>query len=137
MRAAWAIVAVVVLLAVVLLIVFSWRLRAIASRVGSFECALRSGSRWLPGIATYTHEALVWYDVVSLSRHPRHRWARGELVILDRSARPDAPAGRVVVEAHCSVQGAPLEIAAEPAALDGLVSWLEAAPPGARSSGVI
>jgi type II secretory pathway component PulM len=137
MPAALIILGVVALLALALALVFFWRLRSIAARVGSFQCALHTGSRWVPGIAMYTHDALVWYDVVSLSRSPRHRWDRSDLVILERCVRQDPVHDRVVVEARCLDATEPLQIAAAPAAFEGLVSWLEASPPGARSSGVI
>lgn len=137
MPAGVVIVVVLTLLALGLVLLFLWRLRSIAARVGSFQCALRSGPRWIPGIASYTREALVWYDVVSLSRHPRHVWERDDLVILERSVRPDPLREGLVVEARCTYHAQPVEIAAAPAAFDGLAAWLEAAPPGARSSGVI
>ncbi|WP_420112849.1 DUF2550 family protein [Pseudactinotalea sp.] len=137
MPAAFVIVLVVTLLVLGLVLLFLWRLRSIAARVGSFQCALRTGARWVPGIASYTREALVWYDVVSLSRHPRHVWDRDDLVILERSVRPGPVRDGVVVEARCTHHAQPVEIAAAPAAFDGLAAWLEAAPPGARSSSVI
>ncbi|WP_156249998.1 DUF2550 family protein [Pseudactinotalea terrae] len=137
MRAALIILAVVTLLALALALVFLWRLRSIAARVGSFQCSLHSGSHWVPGIAMYTHEALVWYDVVSLSRSPRYRWDRSELVILERTVRQDPVHDRVIVEARCLDHTEPLQIAAAPAAFEGLVSWLEASPPSARRRDVI
>jgi len=137
MRGAVIILVVVALLALALALVFLWRLRSIAARVGSFQCALRAGSRWLPGIATYTREALVWYDVVSLSRRPRYSWNRDDLVILERTVRHDPHRDALVVEARCLHHSQPLEIAAAPAAFDGLAAWLEAAPPGTRNNRVI
>ena len=125
------------MLALVLALVFLWRLRSIAARVGSFQCALHSGSHWVPGVATYTREALVWYDVVSLSRRPRHTWDRDDLVILERTVRIDPRHGGPVVEARCLHHSLPVDIAAAAGAFDGLAAWLEAAPPGARSSSVI
>lgn len=137
MPAAVVIVMVVALLALGLVLLFLWRLRSIAARVGSFQCALRTGARWVPGVASYTREALVWYDVVSLSRHPRHVWDRDDLVIVERTVRPDPLRDALLVEARCVYHSETLEMAAAPAAFDGLAAWLEAAPPGARSSGVI
>jgi hypothetical protein len=137
MSAAATALVVVVLLALGLVALFVWRLRTIAHRVGSFQCSLRSGSRWLPGVAGYTRDALVWYDVVSLSRRPRYRWSRDDLLITDRVVRPDLTHGGTVVELHCRHHGDTLELAAGGAAFEGLVSWLEASPPGSRSSSVI
>lgn len=126
---------VVALLAVSIIALFAWRLRAIAGRVGSFECALRSGSHWHPGIAAYTREELVWYEVVSLSRRPRHRWDRYGLAIVERTL--STRDGRPVVQARFSHHGHSLVLAAAPAAFEGVVSWLEAAPPGAQHGHLI
>jgi len=127
---------VVALLALGVLALFLWRLRTIGGRVGSFQCALRRSSRWVPGIAAYTRDALVWYDVVSLSRRPRHRWDRDELLLEDRVVRPDLRHGGTLVEARFAHHGEPVELSAQAPAFEGLVSWLEASPPGARSRGV-
>lgn len=135
MRPATIALVVVALLAIGLLLLFLWRLRTIGSRVGSFQCLLRRGSRWVPGIAAYTRDALVWYDVVSLSRRPRHRWDRDDLQIQDRTVRSD-PAHGTLVEAGFGYHGDRVELAAQAPAFEGLVSWLEASPPGARNSGV-
>lgn len=129
-------VVVVALLALGVLALFLWRLRTIGGRVGSFQCALRRSSRWVPGIAAYTRDALVWYDVVSLSRRPRHRWDRDDLLIQDRVVRPEVTRGGTLVEARFDYHGGRVELSAPAPAFEGLVSWLEAAPPGARSNGV-
>lgn len=137
MPGTWTIVVVVAVLALVLLALFGWRLRMIAARVGSFQCALRAGVRWIPGVAAYTRDQLVWYDVVSLSRRPRERWDRDALVIVDRTVRPGLENGRQLIEARFAHRGEAVELAADPAAFAGLVSWLEAAPPGARNQGAV
>ncbi|MFV0426824.1 MAG: DUF2550 family protein [Beutenbergiaceae bacterium] len=135
MPSALTIVVVVALLVVVLIALFGLRLRSLAARVGSFECALRSGDRWHPGIAAYTRQKLVWYEVVSLSRSPRYQWERAGLTVVERSAT--IRDGQPVVQALCRHQGQPLVLAAKPAAFEGLVSWLEATPPGSRHGQVI
>lgn len=137
MRVALVIVAVIALLTLALAALLVLRLRALSGRVGSFECALRTGSRWIAGVASYTVHELVWYESLSLSRRPQHRWGRDDLVIVDRTLRPHDAQGRPVIEARCRHREHPVEIAAEPAAFEGLVSWLEASPPGARSHRVI
>lgn len=137
MRVALTIVAVVTLLALVLAVLLVARFRSLAGRVGSFQCAMHNGTRWIPGVAAYTVQELVWYESLSLSRRPRHRWDRDELVILGRTMRSIDSHGRLYADARCRHQGHPIQIAAEKAAFEGLVSWLEASPPGARSHRVI
>ncbi|MGC0143290.1 DUF2550 family protein [Pseudactinotalea sp. Z1732] len=106
-----------------------WRLHALGRRVGSFECAVREGEHWHAGIATYTRSGLDWHRVVSLSLRPSRRWDREELVLLARRNRQiDGRASRVV-EMHCRHENSEFYLAAQSSALDGLVSWLEAAPP--------
>lgn len=109
--------------------IFFWRLRAIGSRVGSFECALLIGGRWRAGIATYSRSHLNWHKVVSLSVSPGRRFNRRELLILGREVRKIDSGISTVSEAQCTYHGEELRLAANNGALDGLVSWLEASPP--------
>ncbi len=116
---------------------YFWRLRAIGSRVGSFECALLLEDRWYAGIATYTRDHLAWYEVVSLSTHPQRSFDRRELLILERHPRMLGDRASQVSEARCRHRGAEFHLAAADGAIDGLVSWLEASPPDSRTSRVI
>lgn len=121
--------------ALIAVALFVWRLRTIAGRVGSFATQLRHHHRWVPGVAAYTRDHLVWYEVVSLSRRPRHQWRREDLMVTSRHAGHLDPYGNSLVEAHCRHLDEEFEIAAAGPALEGLISWLEAAPP--RHYGVI
>lgn len=127
---------VVALVAVVAAALFFWRLRRLSHRVGSFECALYEGKRWASGIATYTRDHLDFYEVVSLSLRPSRRWARREMDILGRDRTLEDRAG-VLSEARCAYDGTEFRIAAEDGALDGLRSWLEAAPPDPSTSRIV
>jgi len=127
---------VVAVVAVGLLVLFFWRLRTLSHRVGSFECALFEGKRWASGIATYTRDHLDFYEVVSLSLRPSRRWARREMDILGRERPVDDGPG-AFSEARCVYEGAEFRIAAEDGALDGLRSWLEAAPPDPSTSRIV
>ncbi len=122
----YALIALVVACVVFLIILglFFWRLRAIGSRIGSFECALLENGRWRAGIATYSQNYLNWHKVISLSAAPSQRFRRREFEILGRT-----DAGSGTVGAHCLYDGQKVEIAADQEALNGLVSWLEASPP--------
>ena len=76
----WAAAGVIALVVVVVAGVFILRLRHLAGRVGSFECALRrpGRGRWASGIATFGNESVEWMRLVSLSVRPgRSRARRG------------------------------------------------------------
>ena len=129
--------AVIAVACLVVLGLFFWRLRAIGSRVGSFECAMDIRGHWRAGIATYTRDHLNWYGVVSLSVSPTRRFNRRELAITGRSRRQLTDGESQVSEARCAYLGEDLLIATNDGALDGLVSWLEASPPDPRTSRVV
>ncbi|CAM3569225.1 DUF2550 domain-containing protein [Occultella aeris] len=137
MRIAIAVGAVAVVLALVLIALFLWRLRSLSHRVGSFECAKFTGNRWLAGIASYTRDHLDWYEVVSLSLRPTTRWERRELDILDRSRREVDGRLSSVSEARCVYRDEEFLLAANDQSLDGLRSWLEAAPPDPNTSRIV
>ncbi|TDE96022.1 DUF2550 family protein [Occultella glacieicola] len=137
MRIAIAVGVVAIAFALVLVGLFLWRLRALTRRVGSFECAKNTGNHWLAGIASYTRDHLDWYEVVSLSLRPTTRWERRELDILDRSRREVDGRLSSVSEARCVYAGSEFLLAANDQALDGLRSWLEAAPPDPNTSRIV
>ena len=74
----WTAAGALALVVLVLIGVFIVRLRRLAGRVGSFECALRrpGRSRWMSGIATFGGDSVEWTRLVSLSVRPRYRLAR-------------------------------------------------------------
>lgn len=131
----FALIALAVICALFLITcaIFFWRLRAIGSRVGSFECALLVGGRWRAGIATYSQNHLNWHKVVSLAVAPSQKFNRRELLILGRRLRTLDSRTSTVSEARCAYHGEELQLAANNGALDGLVSWLEASPPHTHS----
>ena len=136
MPEALTVIIVAALVVVALAALFFWRLRTLSHRVGSFECALYEGKHWASGIATYTRDHLDFYEVVSLSLRPSRRWARREMDILGRERPVDDGPG-AVSEARCVYAGAEFRLAAEDGALDGLRSWLEAAPPDPSTSRIV
>ncbi|GAA3213424.1 DUF2550 domain-containing protein [Oerskovia jenensis] len=129
---AW--IAIGLLLAVALVIgLGALRLRAIAHRVGSFECSARPAgdgqSSWSLGIAHYGVGRIDWWRCWSLSLRPARTWRRQDLVIVSR--RPlDEDRDLFLVE--CSYEGVRFELSMSSGAYAGLASWLEAAPPGRR-----
>lgn len=130
-----ALIALVVICVVVLITLgmFFWRLRAIGSRVGSFECSLLENDRWRAGIATYSQNYLNWHKVISLARTPNRRFNRREFQILGREPAGPGSTAIGIVRARCVHYGEAIQIAADNGAVDGLVSWLEASPPQSQS----
>ncbi len=130
-------VALVALLAVLALLVllglgFS-RWHSITRRVGSFSCTLRSGSRWVPGVAHYGARSLYWWRLWSLAPRPEHVWPRGGIDVLDRHPTDGSQGLTGPLLVRCRVDGEEVELVMSPEAYAGLTSWLEAAPPVART----
>lgn len=140
-----AVLVVVVGLLVCITVVFVRR-RYLSRAGGVFDCELRSldsGSRgrWVDGLARYDTNSLEWYRVLSLSFRPRVVLKRRGAKLLDhRSARPEEVpvlfAGHRVARVQvCSSTGEERiwELAMARESLVGLMSWLEAGPPGGAS----
>lgn len=120
-----AIVAGLVLLAS---LAFLWRLRVLASRVGSFECGLYRPDKggWYSGIACFGDFELVWHRLVSLRMRPRFRFEREGLEVLE--VRPRSISGRVV-DVTCSYRGGKVAMAMPAESYTALVAWMESAAP--------
>ena len=119
---------------------------------GTVECGLRKGSGpWRLGLASYQREELCWFGIFGLSMRPDEVFPRRDLAVVSRRVPSDAEAaslgpGMIVVECELGEDdgqlgapgsgGAPgggtVELALGEAALTGLLSWLEAAPPGSH-----
>jgi len=111
---------------------------------GTVECGLRKGSgSWRLGLASYQREELCWFGIFGLSMRPDEVFPRRDLTLVSRRLPTDAEAaslgpGMIVVECKLGEDGSQLsppggetvELALGEAALTGLLSWLEAAPPG-------
>src|SRR5690625_7694555 len=81
METLWPILSVVCLLLLLGAIGFIGRFRSLSTRVGSFNCGFRRGSRpaiWKQGIAHYCVDRIDWYRTASLSFRPTSSWSRGE-----------------------------------------------------------
>lgn len=124
------------LLLVVLIVVGlgALRLRAIAHRVGAFECSARPAgaeqASWSLGIAHYGVGRIDWWRCWSLSLRPARSWSRQDLMIVSR--RPVEAPERDLFLVECSYEGTRFELLMSSGAYAGLASWLEAAPPGRR-----
>lgn len=127
---AGAALVVLALVAVLLLILFAVRVRRLAYRIGSFECALRPAGRrdWTSGIAVFGVGRVDWYRLVSLSLRPTRTFVREDLELRERVHRSPGGADQVT-EIRCRLRGEEVDLAMRRESLAGLVSWLESAPP--------
>ena len=110
---------------------------------GTVECGLRKGDGpWRLGLASYQSEDLYWFSMFRVSMRPEETFPRRELTLVARRLPSDAEAaslgpGMIVVECQLgdgSAQepGSKVELALADSALTGLLSWLEAGPPGSH-----
>lgn len=125
--AAWCVLGLIALL-LLLAVAFLVRLRILASRLGSFECALRpaGADRLMSGVAAFGEEEITWHRLVSLSPWPRYRMAREVFEIT--GSRPRGADGRII-DVSCTVGSQRLELAMLEESHSALVAWLEAAAP--------
>ena len=137
-------VAGAVLVAVALLLALTTALLALRRRSltrvgGSFECTVKvAGRPWISGVARYGRHRVEWWKMLSLSPRPGCTWVRDDLSVLERRwlEEPGTFVGTVAepVLVRCEHRGAVVDLAMTREAYTGFASWLEAAPPGPRSS---
>jgi hypothetical protein len=131
-----------VLVCIGMLALLAGRRRWLAREGGTFECSVRlrtttPGAGWVLGVARYNAEQLEWFRFFSYSTRPRRRFRRGNVRVVN-SREPDPVeavalyAGQRIVTLEQPAQGQHRysELAMDPESLTGLMSWLEAAPPG-------
>ena len=122
---------------------------------GTVECGLRRGPNgpWRLGLASYQREELNWFGALGLTMRPDVVFPRRDLTVVSRRLPTEAEAaslgpGMVVVECRAGEDtgtfgpmaddvpgpglGGTIELALGEEALTGLLSWLEAAPPGSH-----
>ena len=119
---------------------------------GTVECGLRKGSgSWRLGVASYQREELCWFGALGISMRPDEVFPRRDLTVVSRRLPAEAEAaslgpGMIVVECQLGEDsgqfglapgatpgpGGTVELAMGEQALTGLLSWLEAAPPGSH-----
>ena len=125
------------------LILLALRQRWLNRLGGNFECSLRlrvttPGAGWVLGVCRYSEGILEWFRFFSYSPKPRLVFARSELRVLE--TRDPDPIEAVALSSdqtvvRVAVPGQPdqfWELAMSTESLTGLLSWLEAAPPGIR-----
>lgn len=127
------------------LVILYARRRWIARAGSMFDCSVRLSERipssgWVLGVARYSGDALEWFRSFSLSLHPQLTFERaatsaGEQRVPDALEAVTLYANQRVVRLHATAgrDGTPAgswELSMSPDSLTGLLSWLEAAPPG-------
>jgi hypothetical protein len=111
---------------------------------GTFECSLRlrmrtPGAGWVLGVGRYSEGILEWFRYFSYSLRPRMVFPRRNVRVVE--TRMPNPVEAVALNAdekvvrlemqdgHAETQW---ELAMSEESVTGLLSWLEAAPPGVR-----
>jgi len=137
------------MLLLVVVLPLAWlfaRRRWLSAKGGVFDCGLRlrdqiPGGGWSLGLARYDGNILEWYRIFSFTFRPRLRLDRSTTSMVSRR-EPDQVEALVLFADHQVVRlresrsGSPdgdtkdWELAMTPASITGLLSWLEAAPPG-------
>jgi uncharacterized protein DUF2550 len=131
-----------VLLLVLALVGLALRRRWLARQGGTFECSLRlhttsPSSGWVLGVGRYNEDLLEWFRFFSYSWRARKSFPRREVRVLD--TRDPDPVEAVALYAEQRIvrfevtlggEQQEWELAMSPDSLTGLLSWLEAAPPG-------
>ncbi|MGJ3509134.1 DUF2550 domain-containing protein [Enemella sp. A6] len=114
------------------------RRRWLSRSGGLFDCAVRSvdaaaSPDWVLAAARYSGEDLEIFRIFSLSFRPKWQFRR-RLIEIVGQREPDATEAVVLFEgqhiARLQIEGQEWDIALDPQSLTGLMSWLEAAPPG-------
>ena len=133
-----------VLLIALSLVVLALRQRWLNRLGGNFECSLRlrvttPGAGWVLGVCRYGERGVLeWFRFFSYSPRPRMRFSRSELRVLE--TRDPDPVEAVALSSDQTVvrvaspgqSDEVIELAMSADSLTGLLSWLEAAPPGVR-----
>ncbi|MDQ7992890.1 MAG: DUF2550 domain-containing protein [Propionicimonas sp.] len=134
------VIAIVAALVVVLPIVWlATRRRWLARRGGLFDCSIRlktttPGTGWVLGVARYREDRLEWFRSFSLSLRPRLVFPRAQ-TRAGAQRSPDEIESLLLLDDQRVLQldladGRGWEASLSTDALTGLLSWLEAAPPG-------
>ncbi|MCL2315635.1 MAG: DUF2550 domain-containing protein [Actinomycetia bacterium] len=135
--------AVVVVLAVLIAVSLFVRRRALSSRGGIFDCGMRlwkSGqpTSWTMGMARYSGEIFQWYRAFSLLPAPSAQLRREDIRVAGQRKVDDLEAMSLfndhwVIDLEPEADSPRRELSMTRESLTGLLSWLEAAPPGGPS----
>lgn len=130
------------LLGVLVLLLLAARQRWLARQGGTFACSLRlrtvtPGGGWALGVGRYNQGLLEWFRFFSCTWRPRLIFPRGEVRVAEvrdpdlvESVALGADQRVIRVETTPGETESGWELAMSQDSLTGLLSWLEAAPPG-------
>lgn len=122
------------LLLIVLIVGFVIRRSLLLRGNGAVEIWIKlSQRRWSLGVGWFDGDELSWYRVFSLSPRPDRVLVRGQLEVLERrqpSERDAIVLPRKTVILVCQTPNRVEQVAMSAGAVNGLLSWLEASPPG-------
>ncbi|CAA9287020.1 MAG: hypothetical protein AVDCRST_MAG48-204 [uncultured Friedmanniella sp.] len=133
---------ILVVLLALALVLLAARRRYLARQGGTFECSLQlstttPGAGWVLGVGRYNGGDLEWFRFFSYSWRPRKSFPRREVRVLE--TRDPDPVEAVSLYAEQRIVSFEVvgetdpqqwSLALSPDSLTGLLSWLEAAPPG-------
>jgi len=135
---------VLLVLLVIALALLAARRRWLDRLGGTFECSLRlnmmtPGTGWALGVGRYNEGILEWFRFFSYALRPHKVFDRAVVRVLE-TRDPDLVEAvalssdhRVLrLETRVASTDQEWELAMSPDSLTGLLSWLEAAPPGLR-----
>ncbi len=114
------------------------RRRLLTRGLGTFELSYRAGGGpqgrgWVLGLGRYVGSSLEFHRIFGIRLRPMRVFPR-ELIGVEGRRVPEAAEQRVLYSGHlvvrCRVAEEQVDLAMAPDALTGLLSWLEAAPPG-------
>jgi len=135
----WILVGVAAVIVVACVALFVRR-RLLSSHGSVFDCSMRSWksgapSGWAMGMARYQGDMFQWYRAFSFLPAPSAQLPRETLRVAGQRRADDLEAmalfGDHVIVDVAPADGQPRrELAMSPESLTGLLSWLEAAPPG-------
>lgn len=132
-------VAIVLVVCVVLMSSVVLR-RRLLLRGGAVDMSLRlrvraGGGGWAMGVGRYSAGELQWFRLFGLSVRPSRVLARDQIQVAaqrypERSESWSVPSDAMIVVIRPESDAGPVSLAMDPSAITGLLSWLEAAPPG-------
>jgi hypothetical protein len=149
------VVGIILVLVGLCLVGLAVRRRWLSRFGGTFECSMSRhvirgpqsasdtptpSTRWVLGVARYSGEHLEWFRFFSLAWWPNHTFLRSDVAVLNHRAPDSAEAVAlyadqeiVTVSIGAGADSVRRELAMTPESLTGMLSWLEAAPPGIGS----
>jgi hypothetical protein len=138
------------LLAVLVLAALLARRALLRRRGARLNCALRidaarPGHGWHLGVVRFSRVHLQWFGIFSAAHQAKYAFVRRSIEVLERRdprgfELHSIPQGAIVAQCKALTSDGrevEFELAMGPAALTGLLVWLESAPPGTHQrSGV-